>query len=181
MAANEDQAEELEVLNSIFEDDSAYNQVNDKCIQYKIGEDGHMKSFVIEFQWPDDYPYCAPEISLNAFYNKKLLPEVKEHIVDSLNEQANNMIGEAMTYTLIDFAKENQSDLLENQPEVLVKPVDEVAPKKKEKKEQLTKAQKRRLVERFGGGGGERPRGWDWVDVIKHLSQTGKVSEQAES
>lgn len=24
-----------------------------------------------------------------------------------------------------------------------------------------------------GGKGGERPRGWDWVDIVKHLSQTG--------
>lgn len=181
MAVNEEQIEELEVLSSIFEDDSAYNQINEKCIQYKIGEDGAIKSFIIEFQWPDDYPQCLPVINLNAFYNKKLLPEVKEHIVNALCAEANNMIGEAMTFSLIDFAKDNQSDLTAMQPEFFAKPVDESASKKKEKKEQLTKAQKRRLVERFGGGGGERPRGWDWVDVVKHLSQTGKANEQANS
>ena len=48
---------------------------------------------------------------------------------------------------------------------------------KKEKKEQLSKQQKRRMYDKFGGGTLEdRPRGWNWVDVIKHLSQTGGKS-----
>ncbi len=36
----------------------------------------------------------------------------------------------------------------------------------------LTKSQKRRQWDRMDGKG-EKPRGFDWVDVIKHLSQTG--------
>ena len=47
---------------------------------------------------------------------------------------------------------------------------------KKEKKEQLTKAQKRRLFDKFGNAE-DRPRGWNWVDVVKHLSQTGKQAD----
>ena len=50
--------------------------------------------------------------------------------------------------------------------------------KKREKKEQLTKHQKRRLYEKMGNATGEKPRGWNWVDVVKHLSQTG--SQQTE-
>ena len=104
--------------------------------------------------------------------------------------------------------------------------------KVKEKKEQLTKAQKRKMAERVDLKGklrpsiyqmkplgeyqtrglnthdandirrlwviplslhfakimpeqifiltsvGERPRGWNWVDVVKHLSQTGKQHQQ---
>jgi len=42
----------------------------------------------------------------------------------------------------------------------------------KQRKEQLTKAQKRRITERTNHKG-ERERGWNWVDVIRHLSQTG--------
>ena len=45
--------------------------------------------------------------------------------------------------------------------------------KLKEKKEQLTKAQKRKMYNRLDQKG-EHERGWDWVDVIKHLNQTGK-------
>ena len=42
----------------------------------------------------------------------------------------------------------------------------------KERKVTLTKAQKRRQWDKMDGKG-EKPRGYDWVDVIKHLSQTG--------
>ena len=49
--------------------------------------------------------------------------------------------------------------------------------KSKEKKVQLSKSQKRKLYDRLDNRG-EKPRGWDWVDVIKHLSQTGKASQK---
>ena len=182
MAANDEQVEELEVLSSIYEDDDAYTQISETCIQYKIGEESSMKSFLVEFVWPEKYPHDVPQINLNAFYNNKLLPEVKQHILDTLNEQAQNMVGEAMTFSLIDFAKENEESLLTDQPETIAKPVEKEQPiaKKKEKKEQLTKAQKRRLADRFGAGE-ERPRGWNWVDIVKHLSQTGKINENPDS
>lgn len=47
---------------------------------------------------------------------------------------------------------------------------------KKEKKLQLTKAQKRRQWNKTDGKG-EKPRGWNWVDIVKHLSQTGSKEE----
>ena len=44
---------------------------------------------------------------------------------------------------------------------------------RREKKEHLSKQQKRRAWDRAqAGGAGERARGWDWVDIIRHLSQT---------
>ncbi len=49
--------------------------------------------------------------------------------------------------------------------------------KPKEKKEQLTKAQKRKIVNRLDNKG-ELPRGFDWVDVVKHLSQTGRSNQE---
>lgn len=45
------------------------------------------------------------------------------------------------------------------------------AGKKQPKKEAMSKSQKRKQWDRLDKG--ERPRGHDWVDVIKHLSQTG--------
>lgn len=45
-----------------------------------------------------------------------------------------------------------------------------------QKKEHLTKAQKRKQWDRVDNKG-NRPRGWDWVDIIKHLSQTGGKPE----
>lgn len=50
--------------------------------------------------------------------------------------------------------------------------------KKVAKKEHLTKAQKRRQWDKSDGKG-EKPRGWDWVDIVKHLSQTGSKDEAA--
>lgn len=49
-------------------------------------------------------------------------------------------------------------------------------PKKTVKKEQLSKAQKRRQWDRCNAGG-EQPRGWNWVDIVKHLSQTGSKDD----
>lgn len=46
------------------------------------------------------------------------------------------------------------------------------------KKEQLTKAQKRRQWDKSDGKG-DKPRGWDWIDVVKHLSQTGRKEDEA--
>ena len=46
------------------------------------------------------------------------------------------------------------------------------------KKEQLTKVQKRRQWNhRIVGEDGQKPRGHDWVDIIRHLSQTGNRTE----
>ena len=46
------------------------------------------------------------------------------------------------------------------------------------KKEQLTKSQKRRQWDhRMGGDDGQKPRGYDWIDIIRHLSQTGHKNE----
>ncbi len=46
------------------------------------------------------------------------------------------------------------------------------------KKEQLTKSQKRRQWNhRAGGDDGQKPRGHDWVDIVRHLSQTGNKIE----
>lgn len=44
------------------------------------------------------------------------------------------------------------------------------------KKEQMTKSQKRRNWERLDNKG-QKPRGWNWVDIIRHLSQTGYKDE----
>ena len=47
----------------------------------------------------------------------------------------------------------------------------EVEHVKKEKKEKLTKQQKRKLGNRLNAKG-ELERGWNWVDVVRHLSKT---------
>ncbi|XP_070571594.1 RWD domain-containing protein 4-like [Ptychodera flava] len=179
MSCEEQQEEEREVLASIYEGDECYKQVNETTFQYKIGESGHYKSFLVEVKWTENYPESLPNINLDAFYNNHVSPDVKSHVVSQLNEQAEQFLDSAMTYTIFEWAKENAEDLMVDQKEQIVaQKIEETngesnqqTAKKKEKKEQLSKAQKRKLANRTDHKG-ERPRGWDWVDVVK-LSKTG--------
>lgn len=57
-----------------------------------------------------------------------------------------------------------------------VQHVSESNAKKEPKKEQLSKAQKRRQWDKCDSRR-EKPRGWNWVDIVKHLSQTGSHAE----
>ena len=112
------------------------------------------------------------------------IPAIKNKIVSVLEEEGQQWIGCGMTYTLFECLKERVTELLEEQPETIavVGDVSSAVDKliitetkdqpKAAKKEQLTKAQKRRQWERSDHKG-EKPRGWNWVDIVKHLSQTG--------
>lgn len=139
----------------------------------------------MEFRWPPDYPtMCGPTLNLDLFYNKNLIVEAKEKILTRLKEEMNNLSGIPMTFSLIEFIKENFDDLLSEQPLQIVNastideaPHDSVSSKNVEKKEHLSKAQKRKMWDR-GEGGGEKERGWNWVDIIKHLSQSGGADNQ---
>lgn len=183
MSNKEQQEEEYEVLKSIFEDDVAFKFLSETQFQYKFGDDGHPQSFIVEISFTDDYPEKLPSFSLDTFYNNHILPNVKSSISEKVCDFAESMVGEPIVYSVIDFIKESYDDLISEQPLQIVEVVNQEEKKnltetkssnKKEKKEHLTKAQKRKLADRVNING-ERPRGWDWVDLIKHLSQTGKV------
>lgn len=181
MTANEDQEMELEALRSIYEGDDCFKEVSSVSFQYRIGDHEDSKAFLVDFSWPETYPETAPSITLDSFFNNRISPETKQLIISKLEEQVEANLGTAMMYTLFEWAKENQLELMENhQPVVntvtLTSNSDNRSStpvaKKKDKKEQLTKAQKRRITCKTDNKG-ELPRGWDWVDVVKHLSKTG--------
>lgn len=187
MELNEEQSDELEAMNAIFEDDEFYKQeiIDDRLkFTYKFEHDNHNYSFILQMTCPKDYPEVPPEFCLDIFFNNHLQAPVKAEIVEKLTELCEDLKGEAMIYSIIDHVKENQEELMSKQNEVFkeakkeeVKEVKELpVAKQKEKKEQLTKAQKRKLADRVNTQG-ERPRGWDWIDCIKHLSQTGGKHE----
>ncbi|XP_071446421.1 RWD domain-containing protein 4 [Hetaerina americana] len=180
------QNEEREVLLAIYDGDPAFKDLTSNKYQYKYGEDGDPKSFLLELSWGESYPTDKPIVNMDTFYNKHLVQEVKDHVVNTIGKEAEQFLGEAMTYTLFEWVKEHSEELLSAQPD---SPIiasssiadavnnitisDNVEPKApKVKKEQLSKAQKRKQWERVDGKG-EKPRGWDWVDIVKHLSQTG--------
>ncbi|XP_060812460.1 RWD domain-containing protein 4 [Bombus pascuorum] len=184
------QEEEREVLLSIYEGDSAFKQLTPTTFQYKYGEDNDMKSFLLEISWGTTYPSERPTINMNTFYNKHIVQEVKDKVLQHLEAEADQWLGSAMTYTLFQYVQEHYTELISAQPDSVVdlnlqtnqlKITDEnqqlEETTKKPKKEHLTKAQKRRQWNKADGKG-ERPRGWDWVDIVKHLSQTGPKQEQ---
>nr|XP_006818076.1 PREDICTED: RWD domain-containing protein 4-like [Saccoglossus kowalevskii] len=143
MSCKEQQEEEQEVLSSIYEGDDCFKQINETT------------------------------------YHSS---DVKSTIIERLCEEAEQYLGCAMTYSIFEWAKENSADLMAEQKEAALSKTDsdnvtsnttlQQPEKKKERKEQLTKAQKRKITNRTDHKG-ELARGWNWVDVIKHLSKTG--------
>uniref|UniRef100_A0A8C3GCB2 RWD domain containing 4 n=1 Tax=Cyclopterus lumpus TaxID=8103 RepID=A0A8C3GCB2_CYCLU len=182
MSANEDQEMELEALRSIYEGDECFKEISSVSFQLRIGDLEDTKAFILDLTWPEMYPETAPQISLDAFFNKRISAETKQLILSKLEEQVEANLGTAMMYTLFEWAKENQEALMENhKPVVAVMSsgdgMSANTAKKKEKKEQLTKSQKRRIINRTDHKG-ELPRGWNWIDVIKQLSRTGGKDDE---
>ncbi|XP_029050339.1 RWD domain-containing protein 4 [Osmia bicornis bicornis] len=190
MSDAELQEEEREVLLSIYDGDSAFKQLTPTTFQYKFGEDNDAKSFLLEISWGTTYPSEKPIINMNTFYNKHIVQDVKDKVAKLVEEEAEQWLGSAMTYTLFQSVQEHYAELVSEQPEAVVdiniqtsqlKITDDSQQgeetTKKPKKEHLTKAQKRRQWNKTDGKG-EKPRGWDWVDIVKHLSQTGPKQEQ---
>ena len=63
----EQQEEELEVLRSIYEGDERFNELSNKCFQYKYGsEEG--KSILVEISWPESYPSVLPGVNLGKLF-----------------------------------------------------------------------------------------------------------------
>uniref|UniRef100_A0A915PWP6 RWD domain-containing protein n=1 Tax=Setaria digitata TaxID=48799 RepID=A0A915PWP6_9BILA len=112
-----EQKTELEVLKSIFDGDQRFVLISDNKFQYKFGEGDDYKSFILEISWPDTYPETIPTISLDLFYNRHILPEVKEDIKRRLLTEAEQYVGMAVTFTLIEYTRENFEDLVKNQIE----------------------------------------------------------------
>uniref|UniRef100_A0A1B6KFZ8 RWD domain-containing protein n=1 Tax=Graphocephala atropunctata TaxID=36148 RepID=A0A1B6KFZ8_9HEMI len=182
MAQSEQQDEEREVLLSIYDGDSAFKQISPTVYQYKYGSDGDPKSFLLELSWGKTYPTEKPTVNMNTFYNKHVVETVKNRVCQHVLDEAEQCLGEAMTYTLFESVRENLAEITTDQPDTIVdnsthefitEEQEEIVTKKQAvKKEQLSKSQKRKQWDRVDGKG-ERPRGWDWVDIVKHLSQTG--------
>ncbi|XP_022912644.2 RWD domain-containing protein 4 [Onthophagus taurus] len=184
--SEEVQEEEREVLLSIYDGDTNFKQVSPTVFQYKYGNNDEPKSFLLELKWGDKYPDEKPDVNMDTFYNKHVIPSLKEKIANLVAEEAEQYLGMSMTYSLFEFIKEKFEQLIEEQPEHPIEQcVEKMSicenqdiPKKCIKKEHLTKAQKRRQWDKVDSKG-EKPRGWNWVDIVKHLSQTGSKDDSA--
>ncbi len=87
---------------------------------------------------------------------------LKERIVDLLNEQTDEVPSDPTIVNVLETIKLGDAT--------------ETTGTTKAKKEHLTKSQKRRQWEQSDHKG-EKPRGYNWVDIVKHLSQTGGKEE----
>ena len=101
----------------------------------------------------------------------------------------------SMTYSLFEWVRESLETLLEKQPETIQTVCEEIetkcsvtenddeetTAKTKVKKEQLTKAQKRAQWKKGGVNEEDRERGWNWVDIVRHLSQTRDTDQLLQS
>ena len=113
------QDEEVEVLESIYDGDSNYTAVSKTQYQYKYGEDGKSRSFILDLSWGPEYPNAAPKISLDTFYNDHVLAEVKAKVLEKIGAECEAYLGMSMTYSVFEWVKENLDDLLDGQSEVL--------------------------------------------------------------
>lgn len=132
------------------------------------------------------------------YFHRCRVEPVKLKIIDAINQEAEQWLGCGMTYTLFECLKERVAELMEGQPasedeedddesdetdasdsdsDAGVSKLSIAGGSKPAKKGHLTKAQKRRQWDQSVVGG-ERPRGYDWVDIVKHLSQCGNKDEQ---
>jgi hypothetical protein len=95
---------------------------------------------------------------------------IKDRLIFPLMNSAYNINMYICQIAHLVFNNNHSLFLLQNEEDK--DPVQQDVGKKKERKEQLTKNQKRKMYEKLNAAG-EKPRGYDWVDIIKHLSQTG--------
>ncbi|KAF4026098.1 hypothetical protein G4228_018310 [Cervus hanglu yarkandensis] len=105
---------ELEALRSIYEGDESFRELSPVSFQYRIGENGDPKAFLIEISWTETYPQTPPIISMNAFFNNTISSDVKQSILAKLQEAVEVHLGTAMTYTLFEYAKDNKEQFMEN-------------------------------------------------------------------
>ncbi|CAG9860793.1 unnamed protein product [Phyllotreta striolata] len=186
MSEKELQEEEKEALLSIYDGDDLFKQIDNCSYQYKYGEHNSNKSFIIEIKWGEKYPNELPIINMDTFYNKHIVTGLKQKIIDVLTEEAEQFLGMSMTYSLFEFLKEKFEELIKEQPDepekididkLCISEANQQDKQIKEKKEQLTKAQKRKQWNKVDSKG-DKPRGWNWMDIVRHLSQTGSKDEQ---
>ncbi|GMT03745.1 hypothetical protein PENTCL1PPCAC_25919, partial [Pristionchus entomophagus] len=171
MDPKEEQDTEWEVLLSIYEGDEAFKKVSAARLQYRI--DG-VKPFVLEIDWPADYPSVPPVISLDVFFNSYICEADRRTVRDALMEVAVENQGMAVSFTLIEWAKDHADELTSRftEKKAEVKEDDEEEERGDDKRENaLSKAAKRKMWDRVNTKG-EQERGHDWIDILKHLAQT---------
>ena len=156
-------SDEREVLASIYGGDDNFQVIDETTFQYKIEPDARSpRRFMLQIRWTESYPESEPEVNLDIFYNNHLRESAKDEVKRRILEEAAVWLGCAMTYTLFEFAKENVESLI---PE---SSVTEMSSRSDERANTVVERNETRATR---SDDSDKPRGWNWIDVVKHLCQ----------
>ncbi|CAD7700668.1 unnamed protein product [Ostreobium quekettii] len=173
--------EECMALEAIFMGNFA--RLDDRRIRIIIeppsdeGEQPQGMSLYLELSFPDGYPAVAPVYDLSNTNNVAFSNSVRSRLLTGLTQQAEELLGEQMVYNLVEWVRDTLPNIVQEEQDSEVHktldPEERAQPStkpEKERKEKMTKAQKRRYYDKYGAVE-EKPRGWNWVDIISHLSK----------
>lgn len=176
--------EECFALESIFED--KFTRLHADRIRLVISPEGTEDNpagsvpLYLEFLVPPEYPEVVPQPDLANLNNAPYAPAVKEQAKAQLLAEAEAQLGECMLYNLAEWAREQiphwleQSIVERSMPAAAPVAESQGAVKEESQFKGMSKAQKRRHFDKYGAAD-EKPRGWDWVDIVSHLSKGPKV------
>lgn len=102
----EEHEEEIQALKAIFDADFADIRKRPPCFMVKLSSlDVELKSPVwLRFTLPEDYPSIPPQIEI-PMHSQVLSPEQCSALMGCLNEQAQDLVGMAMVFTLVEAAQ----------------------------------------------------------------------------
>ncbi|GMH45954.1 hypothetical protein BSKO_13918 [Bryopsis sp. KO-2023] len=175
--------EECMALEAIFMD--SFSKLDDGRIRIVVepqdeSEENKGWSVVLQMKLPDGYPSTIPEFDLSNPSNAAFNASTRDEMVEGLVTEASGQVGEQMVYNLVEWLREKLPEFIQHsRSERVVSSGNQGADEGEEsrggnskdpKKEKMTKAQKRRHFDRFGAAE-DKPRGWNWVEIISHLSK----------
>ncbi|KEY68482.1 hypothetical protein S7711_01254 [Stachybotrys chartarum IBT 7711] len=134
----DDQAEEREVLQSIFlEEEITDISDTEFRLQVKLDIPGEEEaeeqpSFLLHIRYPDEYPDKAPHLDLLATPDAPSHPhfsisEDRDHLLSSVEETIQENLGMAMIFTIVSALKEAAEQLIQERKDVVEKEKEEVA------------------------------------------------------
>lgn len=175
--------EECLALESIFED--RFTRLQPDRVRLVILPEGAEDSpagivpLYLEFVIPASYPEVVPRPDLANLNNAPYAPAVKMQATAQLVAEAETQLGECMLYNLAEWAKEQiphwlEQSIVERSMPAVAPAAEQTAVKEESQFKGMSKAQKRRHFDKYGAAE-EKPRGWDWVDILSHLSKGPKV------
>lgn len=133
----EEQAEEREVLESIFPDEITDIAENEFKVAVTLDIPGEEDAeeppvFFLHVKYPDDYPDVAPNLEIHASPNAALHPqfntaEDRERLLEGITETVQENLGIAMVFTIYSALKEAAEQLVQDRKDSAARVVEEAA------------------------------------------------------